>query len=336
MGSLHAANLASMPPVELVHVSDEREEVARSLAATLGAACSTDPGEVVSDPRVDAIVIATPTSTHSALISAAASGGKHVFCEKPLGCTPREHRDAIAAANDAGVCLQVGFHRRFDPDWVAARERIAAGELGEVYLFHTTLREREPPSREYIESAGSFFADFTIHDLDIARWLVGEVSEISAFTAGLSDPLFRESDHPDQAIIVVRFACGALGTIDNSRTARYGYECSTEVVGSHATVRIGRNQQRHDVQWLSEAGVRVDHIREFAERYYIAYYSELEGFARAVLASEPVAVSGEDAFEAFRLATDAQRSLELRRPVTHAGIEMEAESVSRAGRCDSA
>ncbi|HEY8339027.1 MAG TPA: Gfo/Idh/MocA family oxidoreductase, partial [Egibacteraceae bacterium] len=211
LGRVHAENLAwRVAGVELVRVVDTRAEVAREVGARLGVDWADDPAAVLDDAAVEGVVVATPTPTHVALVRAAAAAGKHVFCEKPLSFDLGAARDAVAAAAAAGVRLQVGFHRRFDPDWVAAVERIRAGELGEVRLLRTSLRDMQPPSRDYLASSGGFFADVAVHDFDTARWMVGEVAEVAATGAAL-DPEIAALGDIDTAVVVLRFAGGALG-----------------------------------------------------------------------------------------------------------------------------
>ncbi|MDP8958587.1 MAG: inositol 2-dehydrogenase [Actinomycetota bacterium] len=315
MGRYHAENLAGRAPgVELVRVVDAVEETARSTGERLGVDWSTSFDHLLSDPDIDAVVIVTPTPTHAAMIEQAARAGKHVFCEKPISFELQPTLRAIETARDAGVKLQIGFHRRFDPDWSAAVDRIRQGELGEVFLFRTSLRDMRPPSMEYIRSSGGFFVDVTIHDLDTARWMVGEVDEVTAFGAALSDPAFAEVGDIDNALVVLHFGSGALGVIDNSRVAGYGYECSTEVMGSRATVRIGDHRRAH-LQWLTPGSQSVDHVADFTERYPEAYLRELEDFAAAVRDDRPVAATGEDALAAFVLCRAADLSLRQGRSV---------------------
>lgn len=315
MGRFHAENLAMhVPSAELVRVVDAAPEIARRAGEALGIGWASDVDALLEDPDVEAVVIVTPTPTHAELIERAADAGKHVFCEKPISLDEHSSRRAIEAASAAGVKLQIGFHRRFDPDWAAARDRIAAGELGEVYLFRTSLRDMESPQPRFLQTSGGFFVDVTIHDFDTARWMVGEIVEVSSFGAALSDPRFAELGDIDNAVVVVRFASGALGVIDNSRHAGYGYECSTEVMGSRATVRIGNHRRVHN-EWLTPGAASRDHVHDFVERYPDAYRLELEYFARAVRRGEPVRVSGEDSLAAFVLSTAAQRSFEVGRPV---------------------
>ncbi len=308
MGRLHAENLdGRAPSVELVRVVDTDEELARATGEQLGARWSTSYGDLLRDPDIEAIVLATPTPLHAEMIERAAAAGKHVFCEKPISLELGPTVRAIDAARAAGIKLQVGFHRRFDPDWAAAAARIKAGELGKVYLFRTSLRDMRPPAIDYIESSGGFFVDVTIHDLDTARWLVGEIEEVTAFGAALADPAFAGAGDLDNAVVVLRFVGGALGVIDGSRVAGYGYECSTEVMGSRATVRVDQHRRAH-VEWLTPGAVAVDHVADFTERFPLAYLRELEDFAEAIRADRPVAVTGEDALAAFVLAKAADRS----------------------------
>jgi len=213
-----------------------------------------------------------------------------------------------------GVTFQPGFHRRFDPDWVAAVDRMRAGDLGEVYLFRTSLRDMIPPKIEFLAGSGGFFVDVTIHDLDTARWMVGEVVQVSAHGSALSDPQLAEIGDIDTAVVVLHFASGALGVIDNSRAAGYGYECSTEVMGARATVRID-HPQRHHYEWRTPGWAAHDLVRDFEQRYPRAYTEELEAFARSVADGTPPRVTAHDALAAFDLAQAATHSWRTGHPV---------------------
>jgi len=306
MGRIHAANLAwRCPSARLVAVTDADAGVAARVAAELGVPVAPSYEELLSD--VDAVALATPTATHAELVMRAMGAGRDVFCEKPVSLDRAASVATLDAVRRSGRVLQVGFHRRFDPDWVAAAERIRAGELGDVYLFRTSLRDMRSPRPEFLTGSGGFFVDVTIHDLDTARWLVGEIVEIGAHGAALSDPGFAELGDIDTALVVLRFESGALGVIDNSRSAGYGYECSTEVVGRSATVRIDQ-PRRHHYEWRTAGLASYEVVRDFAERYPWAYAAELESFARAVLDGQPPRVTGSDALAAFDLARAAERS----------------------------
>lgn len=308
MGQFHAANVAGhCPSAELVCVVDIDEVRAKEAGDTLRVDHSGSIDEVFADGSIEAVVIATPTPSHAGLIVQAAESGKDVFCEKPISLERPPTVEAIEAADRAGIKLQIGFHRRFDPDWAAVVDRIQAGELGDVYLWRTSLRDMKPPSMDYIKSSGGFYVDVTIHDFDTARWMVGEIQELTAFGAALSDPAFAEAGDIDNAVVVLRFVNGALGIIDNSRVAGYGYECSTEVMGSKATARIDHPNQVH-VDWLTPGQAARDYVADFVQRYPIAYARELEEFARAVRDDLPVRVAGDDALAAFDLCAAAALS----------------------------
>jgi myo-inositol 2-dehydrogenase/D-chiro-inositol 1-dehydrogenase len=309
MGRFHAENLAGrVPAAELVRVVDEVESRASAVGRKLGIEWSSSFKDLLDDPEVEAVVIATPTPLHAEMIHQAAHSGKHIFCEKPVSFELDATLQAIEAARSAGVRLQMGFHRRFDPDWAAAVDRIRKGDLGDVYLFRTSLRDMRPPSIDYIRTSGGFFVDVTIHDFDAARWMVGEIDEVTSFGSAVADPAIAGIGDIDTALICLRFASGALGVIDNSRAAGYGYECSTEIMGSKATARISHHRRAH-VQWLTSGQVAEDWVEDFTERYPDAYRLELEDFLAGIREDGPVAVTGEDALAAFVLCRAADVSL---------------------------
>lgn len=308
MGRIHAANLsARCASAELACVSDADPDVARQVGEQLGVPWAESYEDILADETVDAVAIATPTQAHAELCVRASQAGKHVFCEKPISLDRRATVETIATVRAAGVTFQVGFHRRFDPDWVAAVDRMRAGELGEVYLFRTSLRDMTPPKVEFLAGSGGFFVDVTIHDLDTARWMVGEIVEVSAHGTAVSDPGFAEIGDIDTAVVVLRFENGALGVIDNSRAAGYGYECSTEVMGRNATVRIDHPQYRH-YEWRTPGWAAHGLARDFEQRYPDAYAEELECFARSVRDGLPPRVTAYDALAAFDLARAADQS----------------------------
>ena len=315
IGRMHAENLAGpVASAELVRVVDADEGRARTTGERLGVDWSTSYEDLLADPSVEGVIIATPTPLHVEMVEGAADAGKHIFCEKPISLDLPSTLVAVEAARKSGSLLQIGFHRRFDPDFAAAAARIESGELGDVYLFRTTLRDKQPPPLEYIKGSGGFFVDVTIHDLDTARWLVGEIEEVTAHGAALSDPAFAEAGDVDNAVVVLRFANGALGVIDESRVAGYGYECSTEVLGSRATVRIG-DHRRVDNVWLTPGSAAVDWVGDFTERFPRAYALELEEFAAAIREQRSPAVTGEDGLAAFVLAQACDCSFREQRTV---------------------
>ena len=311
MGRVHAHNLAfRCAAARLGAVHDADPVVAEAVATELDVPWVASYAELLD--ATDAVAIVTPSATHADLVVEAAQAGRPVFCEKPLSLDRDASLRAIAATEQAGVTLQVGFHRRFDPDWAAVAARIHAGELGEVTLLRSSLRDMDPPNPAYLASSGGFFADVTVHDLDMCRWLAGEVVEVSAHGAA-ADPAFAAVGELDTAVVVVRFASGALGVIDNSRAARYGYECSTEVVGTLATARIDAPR---GPEWRTPGQASHALPRDFGERFPTAYAEELDAFARCVRHDTEPLVTGHDAVAAFDLAAAAGESYRTGRPVT--------------------
>jgi inositol 2-dehydrogenase len=309
IGRFHAINLAQhIPLAKLMRIVDANEDLARTVSEQLGGIpWSTDYRDLLHDPAIEAVVIATPTPLHVEMIEAAAAAGKHIFCEKPISLDLESTYRAIDAVSKANVSLQVGFHRRFDPDYRNARERIVSDEIGQIYLFRTSVRDMRAPSFDFIKGSGGLFIDFTLHDFDATRWLIGEIEEITAVGAVLSDPDFERGGHIDNAIITLRFVGGALGVIDNSLVAGYGYECSSEIMGSKATLHIG-NHRRTSVEVLTAGGIYHDQVSDFVERFGTAYRAEMESFVYAVYSKKRPDVGGADAAAAFVLARAAQRS----------------------------
>jgi inositol 2-dehydrogenase len=316
MGRFHAANLAGrIPLARLVRIVDANENVVRENSEQLGGVeWSTSYADLLDDPEIEAVVVVSPTPLHAEMAEAAAGAGKHVFCEKPISLDRERTYEVIEAVRSAGVKMQVGFHRRFDPDYRAAWENISAGDIGDVYLFRTSLRDMRSPGFDYIKGSGGFFADVTLHDFDAARWLVGEVEEVTAFGAALSDPGFEEVGDIDNAIVTLRFASGALGVIDNSRVAGYGYECSSEIMGSRGTLRVD-NHRRVAVQTLTPDRMCQDYVTDFVERFADAYREEMEHFVRVVRSDREPEVGGADDAAAFTLAKAAERSYRERKTV---------------------
>ena len=252
----------------------------------------------------EAVAVATPTGSHAELTVAAAQAGRPVFCEKPLSLDRATTVATIEAAEAAGVPLQVGLPPPVRPGLGRRRGPDPAGELGEVTFFRTSLRDMTPPDPNFLSGSGGFFVDVTVHDLDVARWLVGEVVEVTAHGSA-SDPAFAALGDIDTAVCVLRFANGALGVIDNSRSARYGYECSTEVMGTRATVRV---EAPRPVEWRTPGQATLPLARDFEERYPAAYAAELDAFARCVRDGTPPRCTGRDALAAFDLAIAATES----------------------------
>ena len=310
MGRVHALNLAyRCSTARLGAVYDADPAVASAAAAEFDVPVAATFAELLE--RTEAVAVATPSGTHVDLIVDAAAAGRPVFCEKPLSLDRAESLRALKAVSAAGVPLQVGFHRRFDPDWAAVAARIHAGELGEITLLRSSLRDMTPPNPAFLAGSGGFFADMAVHDLDMARWLAGEVSSVSAHGIS-SDPAFAAAGELDTTVVVLRFAAGGLGVIDNSRLARYGYECSTEVMGTLATARI---EGPAGPEWRTPGQATRSLPRDFGERFPVAYAAELDAFGHCVRSGEPPLVDGHDAVAAFDLAAACAESYRTGRAV---------------------
>jgi predicted dehydrogenase len=307
IGRLHAENLAGrVPSALLAGVVDPVEPLARAVGGRHRVAWSGSPEAMLEDPAVDGVVIAAPTGLHPELVGLAASAGKHALCEKPLGFDAGEARCAVDAACAAGVALQVGFQRRFDPGWTALKGALERGELGSLHLLRCSHRDARPPGA----GLGDLFADMAVHDLDAARWLGGEVGDVLALPrAGVG-----EAPVP-AAAIALRFESGALAAIDVSRDARYGFECSAELVGSQATGRIGYGHRCGDLELLHDGRAAVRLSADHSERHEAAYLNELEHFGHVATGTREPAPTGEDAVAALELASAARRSAEAGGPV---------------------
>jgi inositol 2-dehydrogenase len=319
MGEVFAYHLAfSLPGVKFVAVADVNGTRAAEVAARYGAPASyADPYALLDRKDVDAVVIATPTDTHGEMVKAAAAAGKHIFCEKPLALTLAGCDEAIAAANAAGVKLQVGFMRRYDPAYKAAKDKIDAGVIGALVLFKSVGRDPKRTSLEYARrtSSGGLIADMAIHDFDLARWLMGsEVLRAHSEGACLVYPELKEVGDIDNATVNLKFVNGAIGNVDVSRNAVYGYDIRTEVMGSKGSLMIGKMQQT-PLLVLTASGVTHDTVPYFMERFREAYAAEIRDFVDSIQNDRAPSVSGPEARAATAIGIAATRSLDESRPV---------------------
>ena len=318
IGRIHAHNLTRrIPEARLSVVVDISWETAERCAADFGIpSCGEEEARIMEDPSIEAVVICSSTPTHPELIRAAAAAGKHIFCEKPLALDLQQIDDALQAVGDCEVKLQVGFNRRFDPSFRQAREAVAAGRIGTPHLVRVTSRDPEPPPAEYVKASGGIFLDMTIHDFDIARYLAGdEIEEIYATGSTLIDPAIGRAGDLDTALVMLRFAGGALGAIDNSRRAVYGYDQRVEVFGSEGQVAVG-NHTAHQAVCSDSRGIQGPlPLYFFLERYQESYLAEMKAFIRSVLEDSPPPVTGRDGRRAVELGLAAWKSCRENRPV---------------------
>jgi myo-inositol 2-dehydrogenase/D-chiro-inositol 1-dehydrogenase len=323
IGKLHAGNVAGMKQARLHIVSDLAIHEQAAWLQEVGEPKTTRRyEEVLEDPEVEAVFICSPTDTHVEMIEKAALAGKHIFCEKPVSFDIKETERVLEVVRRAGVVLQTGFNRRFDSNFRKVRELVNSGKLGEPHVIRITSRDPNPPGYEYIRVSGGLLFDMAIHDFDMARYLSGsEVEEVYVKGAVLIDPEIGRLGDIDTAVTTLSFVNGAIGTIDNSRRAAYGYDQRVEVLGSKGMVTV-KNDFDHSAEWSTVDGVFSDKPKHFfLERYDQAYKAEALAFVQSVLEGSPVLVDGYDALQAERIACAAKLSLVEGRPVKLAEVE---------------
>lgn len=318
IGKLHAEHLVHR--VRGAHVraiADPNIAAASETAAQLGIpAAWNDARTLLEQPTIDAVVICSATDTHAQLISEAAACGKHIFCEKPIAHRLDEIDQALAAVEQAGVKLQIGFNRRFDPNFRAAREMIAAGAIGTPHILHIVSRDPAPPPIAYVQCSGGLFLDMTIHDFDMARYLLNdEVTEIFAMGDVRIDPAIGAAGDIDTAIVMLRFTNRALGTIDNSRRAAYGYDQRIEILGSAGAINVGNNTPHHAILSTASGIQSPCPLHFFVERYSDSYIAEMQAFIDAIQTDTQPLVGGQDGRIPVLMALAARRSYEQGRPV---------------------
>ena len=319
IGRLHAGHLANrIRGARLAAVTDIRLEAARQCAADLGVSkVFEDYRSVLDDAQVQAVVICSSTDTHASIIADAAQAGKQIFCEKPIALDLKQIDQALAAVTAAGVKLQVGFNRRFDPNFRRIRELVREGKIGEPHLLRITSRDPAPPPIEYVRVSGGIFLDMMIHDFDMARYLVDdEVEELYAVGGVRIDPEIGKSGDLDTAVVTLKFAGGCFATIDNSRQAVYGYDQRVEVFGSKGMVNTENNTPNR-TRLSTEAAVQEDlPLYFFMERYTESYLNEMNAFIQCIQEDKDPPVSGADARVPVIMGKTARLSYEQNRPVT--------------------
>ena len=323
IGRVHAENLAyRIPDAQILAVADVIEDAAKKLAADLRIpAVFSDPRAIFDDTRIDAVIICSSTDTHAQLIEDAAAAKKHIFCEKPIALDLAKIDHALAAVQQAGVKLQIGFNRRFDPSFKRVRESITSGQIGTPHILRITSRDPAPPPIAYVKVSGGIFLDMTIHDFDMARFLLGDVTEVYAAANVLVDPEIGKAGDVDTAVITLRFANGALGVIDNSRKAVYGYDQRVEVFGSGG-VAIANNKTPDTVVQSDAVGVHsAKPLHFFIERYADAYVAEMQEFVRCVIEDKTPSVTGMDGRAPVVIGYAALKSAKENRPVKLSEVE---------------
>ncbi|MFY9984950.1 MAG: inositol 2-dehydrogenase [Chthoniobacterales bacterium] len=308
IGQEHARTLIGSPSVSLTTVCDAILEAAEKIAAKApGAKAISDPAEVFASKEIDAVVICTPTGTHADLIEAGARSGKAVFCEKPVALDLERTKKALHAVEQAAIPFQIGFQRRFDTGYAEARRKIDRNLIGRIDQFRSVGRDPAPPPRAYLETSGGLFLDQMIHEIDLARFLVGEVESVSAWGAARFLKDAADFGDVDTATTLLRFKNGALGVIENSRRAIYGYDIVTEVFGERGKLVV-HAERKSPLRHYREGGSEEDHFYFFMDRFKDAFQAELESFFACVQEGRPPTPGAVDAVEALRIGIAATRS----------------------------
>ncbi|HLY28467.1 MAG TPA: inositol 2-dehydrogenase [Aggregatilineales bacterium] len=323
IGKVHGQTITQhIPQAELIALTDINRDSAQHAAQDFGVKrIPATFEEMVADPDLDAVIICSATNTHVPFIIAAAQHGKHIFCEKPIAPDLKQIDSALDAVEKANVKLMIGFNRRFDPNAERIKCAIDQQEIGTPHLMHIISRDPAPPPAEYVRVSGGMFMDMTIHDFDMARFLLGEVEEIYAVGGVLVDPAIGEAGDIDTALITLKFASGALGVIDNSRKAVYGYDQRIEVFGSAGSA-ASSNLYPDAVTISSAENVRQAlPLNFFMDRYIQSYQAELTAFIRCLTENTAPPVSGLDGRIPVVMAKAALTSLRENRPVKLAEVQ---------------
>ena len=321
IGKVHARAISLNPEARLLAVADALAPAAEAISAQYGADVRGI-DEIESDPAIDAVVICTPTDTHAALIERFARAGKAIFCEKPIDLDVGRVRACLKVVGETGATLMVGFNRRFDPHFRAVRQAIDDGAVGEVEMVNITSRDPGAPPVDYIRRSGGIFRDMTIHDFDMARWLLGEEpAAVAAFAAVLTDPEIGRAGDFDSVNVLLETPGGRQAVISNSRRATYGYDQRIEVLGSKGMVSA-ENQREVSIEIASGAGfVRPPLLDFFMTRYTAAYAAEIEALIAGLRDGAPIVPSGEDGLRALVLAEAAVRSVAEGRKVAVSEVQ---------------
>jgi myo-inositol 2-dehydrogenase / D-chiro-inositol 1-dehydrogenase len=308
MGALHAENLSGMiKGARIVAAAVESADIPGMALERRGFDVGFSAQDLVDRADVDAVLIASPSSLHPDHIGLAALAGKPVFCEKPMAATAEGALDAHRAVTAAGIPFQMGFQRRFDPGYVRAKSFISAGEIGRPEMFRGVSCDHIPPLG-YLRTSGGLFWDLGIHDFDAARFLMADdIVEVHAAGAVLVEPALRDIDDADYGVVTIRFASGALGVVQNSWRATWGYEIRAEVSGSLAKV-VTELDEKAPVRLYTERGFLGERHHLFVERFREAYRSELQAFVDALCSGAKPSPTVDDALRAIEIADAATRS----------------------------
>lgn len=310
LGYIHAENIArNINGASLKYVITAREESARKAAEQLDVPhWGTDFEQVMKDDTVDAVIIASPTSTHADFIKQCVASKKHIFVDKPITETVRQAKEVIPAIRESGIICQIGFMRRFDPAYKAAKKRIKAGDIGEPFYFKGISRDPGSPPENFIKNSGGIFIDMCIHEYDIARFLLEqEVKAIQTFGSVQLHPFMEKYMDIDQSLSYLVFEKGATADIEGSRNSMYGYDIRGEIVGTEGAIQIGSMQHEKNVI-LTKKKTYYDNIPDFPTKYSEAFLKEMEHFITCVQNGERPSVDEEDGLRSLQVAEAAKKS----------------------------
>lgn len=316
IGKLHIDNiLHHLPCMHIKCVADPQIDEAWASKKAIPI-ISKEASDIINDKEIDAVLICSPSVLHVEQIIACAKAGKHIFCEKPIATNVDDIEKALQVVQETGVKLQIGFNRRFDPNFSKIKSMLHNNDIGLPHLLRITSRDPEVPKAQFLQSSGGMFLDMTIHDFDMARFLIGsEITEIYASGSVLIDPIFSKYEDIDTATILLKFSNDVLGVIDNSRQAVYGYDQRIEVFGSLGSASADNNKPTNTTL-STKAGIMSDKpLYFFLERYKESFVAEIQAFYEAIVHDELPPVSGKDGLLSVVIGLAAHESMRENKPV---------------------
>ncbi|WP_328824000.1 Gfo/Idh/MocA family oxidoreductase [Niallia circulans] len=324
LGYWHTVNASTrIQHVEVAAIFDidiiRAEKVARELEIPK---FTSNAEEIFQDETIEAVIIATPTSTHFEFLKQASFANKKIFVEKPLTIDIQEAKEITSLIDKNHTYCQLGFMRRYDPAYAEAKKRILAGDIGKPLYFKGISRDPDCPHESFIQNSGGIFVDVSIHDFDIARYLLtSEISKVSANGKVVKYPFVEKYNDIDQALSYIEFESGAAGDVEASRNAYYGYDIRAEIIGSEGTIVVGDNLQQHNLHIFTKTGKTHNILPHFPERFADAYYLELDDFFRGIRENKHASVTVYDGLKALEISYAARSSYLTQQPVSLAKEE---------------
>ncbi|MBC8587229.1 inositol 2-dehydrogenase [Paratissierella segnis] len=318
IGKLHSENIVNnFKDIEIKAIADIFADKIEDWARSIGIQnIYEDYHDILNDEEIEAVLICSSTNTHARITIEAANRGKHIFCEKPIDFDVNKIKEALNVVNKAGVKFQIGFNRRFDHNFKKVHELVKSGKIGEPHIIKVTSRDPQAPPIDYVKVSGGMFIDMTIHDFDMVRYLSdSEVEEVYTNAAVLVDPQIGEVGDVDTAIISLKFKNGAIGVIDNSRSAAYGYDQRVEVFGSLGAVTVSNDTETTAVLHTVD-GILSDNPKYFfLERYKDSFIEEMREFFDSIINDTETPVTGIDGLKPVLIGMAAKKSYEENKPI---------------------